>query len=121
MMLLTISIKGMTCGSCVASITNGLESLDGVKSAAISLVTERGAIEFDDNVIKPEEITERVEDCGFDASIIDCGSSGSKSKAHQSSKKETVRLKIYGMTCSSCSNSVEEGLEVLKVLNLPLY
>lgn len=104
----------MTCGSCVASITNGLESLDGVKSAAISLVTERGAIEFDDNVIKPEEITERVEDCGFDASIIDCGSSGSKSKAHQSSKKETVRLKIYGMTCSSCSNSVEEGLRSLE-------
>lgn len=106
-----ISIQGMTCGSCVAAVTNGLESLDGVKSVSISLITERGSIEYDSVKLSSSEIVERVEDCGFDAQLIEDNQENNEQQDKlQKQKLETIKIKIYGMTCSSCSNSVEEGL-----------
>lgn len=115
-----ISIEGMTCGACVAAITNGVEGMNGVSKASISLVTERGAIEYDSSVVTSNEILERIDECGFDAKLL---STQPIENTPNSSSVETsfdnaidpnritdVRLKIYGMTCASCTSSVENVL-----------
>lgn len=40
------SVKGMTCGSCVAIIENVLSSNDGIVNVNVNLVTEKATVEF---------------------------------------------------------------------------
>lgn len=120
----TVAISGMTCGACSASITNNLEALDGITSVAISLVTERGAIEFDPTITSTDKIIQEIEDSGFDANLISSSpisqhsTNDSTSQSLSSSNQEklatqTLKLKVYGMTCSSCSTTVENVLRSL--------
>ncbi|CAN6664855.1 copper-transporting ATPase [Trichomonascus vanleenenianus] len=94
----------MTCGSCVAAITNALEATDGVSEVAVSLVTNQGSVKYSPSVVPVEEILERIEDCGFDAALV------SNDPPQRKSRAEEVKIKVYGMTCSSCSNTVENTL-----------
>lgn len=106
-----ISIEGMTCGACVASIEEGIESIDGVLKASVSLVTERGSIEYDTTKTSPEEIIERVESCGFEAHLLN-------TKEHAplpltQSQRAFATFAIEGMTCGSCVSAVTSGLQEL--------
>ncbi|KAI5957752.1 CCC2 [Candida theae] len=104
-----VSIQGMTCGACSASITEALEKQDGIEKASISLVTEDGLITHSINY-DPQNIITVIEDCGFDAQLqkksILKSSTGSQSEV----LKQTV-LGIVGMTCGACSASITEALE----------
>ncbi|KAG5418545.1 CCC2 [Candida metapsilosis] len=108
-----VSIQGMTCGACSATITEALEKQDGITKASISLVTEDGLITHSVNY-DPKNIITIIEDCGFDAqlqkqqqkSILKPNASTTKSDM----LKQTV-LGIVGMTCGACSASITEALE----------
>ena len=85
-----IRIGGMTCGACVASIESGLKQ-PGIKSVQISLLAERGVIEYEEDWVGPAgetwseaKIAEEVEDIGFDAEIV------------EKSEVEDVELRVYG-------------------------
>lgn len=109
----TYAIEGMTCGACVASITNALQDQPGVVNPAISLVTERGAVEFDPAIVTAEEIRERIEECGFDAkqlSVHSVGANAESAPTPDENYTTEIRLRIYGMTCASCSSSIESAL-----------
>ena len=41
---LTVSIKGMTCSSCVYSIEKNISSQEGIISISVALATEKGKI-----------------------------------------------------------------------------
>lgn len=63
---LTLNIKGMTCGGCVASISNVLKQISGVSSAEVSLEQNRAVISFDPLKVKPAQFKSAIEDAGFD-------------------------------------------------------
>ncbi|WBW71568.1 Golgi copper transporting ATPase Ccc2 [Schizosaccharomyces osmophilus] len=65
-----LNVQGMTCTSCVASIQAMLKSVEGMQQFTVSLLLERAVAVYDMSTISPEDIKERIEDCGFDASII---------------------------------------------------
>lgn len=116
----TLSISGMTCGACSASITNNLKALQGVKNVAISLVTERGAIEFYSTVTDTDKIIEEIQGTGFDATLISTFPIAQQPliptntlSTNAAKKSQTLKLKVYGMTCSSCSNTLENALRSL--------
>lgn len=102
-----VSIQGMTCGSCSASITEALEKLVGVQEVSISLMTSEGSIKHNTNV-QGAQIKEIIEDCGFDAQVI-----SSKPLTGGSEKKDIIvtKLGVSGMTCGSCSASIADSLE----------
>ncbi|HET6269441.1 MAG TPA: cation transporter [Arthrobacter sp.] len=63
----TVNISGMTCGHCVASVTEELQELDGVQEVAVdlnkdgvSVATITSAAELD-----PTEIGEAVAEAGY--------------------------------------------------------
>ncbi|WP_427016544.1 heavy-metal-associated domain-containing protein [Pseudarthrobacter sp. P1] len=63
----TVSISGMHCGHCVASVTEELESLKGVEAVAVELNV--GGISTatitSHLTIPPEEIGEAVAEAGY--------------------------------------------------------
>jgi len=63
----TVNISGMTCGHCVASVTEELQELDGVQEVAVdlnkdgvSVATITSTAELD-----PTEIGEAVAEAGY--------------------------------------------------------
>ncbi|KAJ3733432.1 Cu-transporting P-type ATPase [Lentinula guzmanii] len=93
-----LRIEGMTCGSCVEAIEGMLRPQAGIHSIKVALLAERGVIEFDPKQWSVEKIVEEISDIGFDATAI------------PPSREDEVTLRIYGMTCSSCTTTVESGL-----------
>lgn len=121
----TFTVKGMTCQSCVKSITNALDQLSGVDSVQVSLEDERATIVHDVATVSCEQIIEAIEDCGFDVpttatekkeqpigrkqqSIEKSATAPSSSTKQQEHRQ--VELQVRGMTCASCVNSIERSL-----------
>ncbi|KAI5895407.1 heavy metal translocatin [Schizophyllum commune H4-8] len=94
-------IEGMTCSACVESIEGMLRQQDGIRSVKVALLAERGVVEYDPAVWNPEKIAEEISDIGFDATHI------------PPSSADKIILRIYGMTCSSCTSSIEKGLTAM--------
>lgn len=69
MTTLNVTIDGMTCGGCSASVQRALQSLDGVDSISISLEDGCAIIGFDDTRLTPGAILDAIDDAGFDAVI----------------------------------------------------
>ncbi|SCV06145.1 LANO_0H23090g1_1 [Lachancea nothofagi CBS 11611] len=101
-----LQVQGMTCASCVASITENLERLDGVTDVSVSLATMECRVVFQDPQVTAADVKATIEDCGFDAELI---TEQNKSASGISETKRIV-LKVLGMTCGSCSASIESSL-----------
>ncbi|KAF9278811.1 hypothetical protein BGZ88_000339 [Linnemannia elongata] len=93
-----LSIQGMTCASCVASIEKSLKTAPGLVSIKVALLAERATIEYIEGETTPREIADLIDDIGFEASPI------------VEKRKDQVDLQVFGMTCASCVNSIEGEL-----------
>ncbi|KAL7423999.1 Cu(2+)-transporting P-type ATPase [Cryptotrichosporon argae] len=87
-----LRIGGMTCGACVASIESQIGNLPGIRSVRVSLLAERGVVEYDETYVDDKgapwsetRIAEEVEDVGFDAEVV------------EKSEIVTVELRVYGL------------------------
>ncbi|XP_066991020.2 copper-transporting ATPase 1 isoform X2 [Anabrus simplex] len=65
-----LSIKGMTCSSCVNKIETTVRRMKGVHSAAVALTTQRGRFRYDTETTGPRNIAETIEALGFQATVI---------------------------------------------------
>lgn len=91
----TLSIGGMHCASCVSAVEKSLNSREGVGEASVNLATESATVAFDDQQITEAELREAVEAAGY--SVVD-------------DEIQFRTLKIDGMHCASCVNSVQQVL-----------
>lgn len=96
-----LRIEGMTCGACVESIEGMLRSQAGIHSVKVALLAERGVVEFDPSVWTADKVMNEISDIGFDATLI------------PPARSDVVTLRIYGMTCSSCTSTVETQLSAM--------
>ena len=60
------NVTGMSCAACVARVEKAVNSVEGVKSCAVSLLTNSMGIEGD---ASPEEIIKAVENAGYGAKL----------------------------------------------------
>lgn len=107
------SVKGMTCGACTSAVTNGIQSIAGVEDVSVSLMTERAKVQYNGDLVNAVAIKEGIEDCGFDAEVIEADDNKKHvtfATADVKGQGKIFRLKVMGMTCSTCSNSVEQAL-----------
>ncbi|KAK5170942.1 Cu(2+)-transporting P-type ATPase [Saxophila tyrrhenica] len=110
----TIHVGGMTCGACTSSVEGAFKDVEGVQSFSISLLSERAVIGHTKD-ITPAQLAEIIEDTGFDAEVLETkAAEPATSLQHQASKEHQKRLMtttvaVSGMTCSSCTGSLEEG------------
>ncbi|PIK61833.1 putative copper-transporting ATPase 2-like [Apostichopus japonicus] len=123
-----IDIKGMTCQSCVKTISEKLRENSAISSVNVSLDENNASVEFDRNCLKAEKIVEAIEEMGFEASLANgvkeeiaetshlesTGRGGhhnaTSTKGSTSSldgEEQTCQLRVTGMTCSSCVALIE--------------
>uniref|UniRef100_A0A667HYG1 Copper-transporting ATPase 1 n=1 Tax=Lynx canadensis TaxID=61383 RepID=A0A667HYG1_LYNCA len=65
--LVTISVEGMTCGSCVWTIEQRIGKLNGVYHIKVSLEEKNATIIYDPKLQTPKTLQEAIDDMGFDA------------------------------------------------------
>lgn len=65
----TLSIKGMTCGGCVAAVKLQLKRTEGVTAYEVSLEKARAEVTYDPARTDPKKIAESVSKTGFTASV----------------------------------------------------
>ncbi|KYC48101.1 MAG: putative copper-exporting P-type ATPase A [Candidatus Methanofastidiosum methylothiophilum] len=90
-----IKVTGMTCATCAATIEKSLLNLEGVKKAEVNLAREIASVEYNPQKLRINDINNAVKDAGYDV-------------VH-----ERAILKVGGMTCVMCANSIQNALEKL--------
>lgn len=108
LLITKLTVTGMTCGACLALITEALERLPAVVSASVSNVTDSAVVTHTLEV-SAQEIKEAVEDCGFDAvatSTVALGDAQEESEEH-------VVLQIYGIEDSSDITALQYNVEAV--------
>lgn len=60
-----LKVNGMTCGGCVRSVKNVLESIQGVTSAEVSLEKAQASVTYDPTKADVNRMKEAVTDAGY--------------------------------------------------------
>jgi copper chaperone len=63
---ITMSVKGMSCGGCVASVTRVLKAVPGVTHVAVTLAPGSAKVTFDPAKTGAPALRSAVEDAGYD-------------------------------------------------------
>ncbi|KAL8138915.1 hypothetical protein V2J09_004916 [Rumex salicifolius] len=96
------SVVGMTCSACAGSVEKAVKRLDGIQDAVVDVLNGRAQVIFYSSLVDEEKICEAIEDAGFEASLIE-GESNEE-------LTQVCRIQIKGMTCTSCSSTIESIL-----------
>ncbi|KAK2738391.1 hypothetical protein FQN57_007068 [Myotisia sp. PD_48] len=109
--LANVSITGMTCSSCVGSITRAVEASPHVFKVTIDLLGNSGRIEFEgqDNL---NDIISRINDLGYDATVIDCTSLAEDVSI--SPEIRVIEIRVDGMFCPNCPETVLDALQKIQ-------
>jgi len=63
---ITLKVEGMTCGGCVKSIANALNTYEGIGETNADLDAGTLSVEFDSALIQQPAIERAITDAGFD-------------------------------------------------------
>jgi Cu+-exporting ATPase len=88
----SISITGMTCTTCAATIAKALTKRKGIKQAKVNFASEKASVEYDPAIVKLSQIKDTISQLGYEVAT-----------------KKSI-FPVRGMTCASCVARVEEAL-----------
>lgn len=93
----SLQIQGMTCASCAKTVEKATKKLNGVQESNVNFATEKLNITYDETIVKVKDIQDVVEKAGYKA------------------LSDTVNrvLKVEGMTCASCAQTIEKSIRKL--------
>ncbi len=89
---LQVPVQGMHCTGCAHSIEVALKQKAGMAAASVSYPLAQADLSFDPSRISLQRIQETIADLGF------------------SVPAETMKIGIQGMTCTGCSNGIQQHL-----------
>ena len=64
---ITLSVGGMTCGGCAASVKRALENVAGVAEVSVDLAENCAKIAFNPTQTNEIALRQAIENAGFDA------------------------------------------------------
>ncbi|OIT32579.1 PREDICTED: probable copper-transporting ATPase HMA5 [Nicotiana attenuata] len=96
------SVNGMSCSACAGSVEKAIKRLPGIKEAVVDVLNNKAQVIFYSTFVNEEMIRETIEDVGFEATLI----------IEETNEKtsQVCRIRIKGLTCTSCSTTVESAL-----------
>lgn len=95
---ITLKIGGITCASCATSIESALGAKESVESIMVSPLEGQAVILYKPELIDAKRIKQIIENMGYQVEDI------------QDQNIAVCRIRIKGMACTSCSESVERSL-----------
>ncbi|CCG83416.1 Putative uncharacterized protein [Taphrina deformans PYCC 5710] len=136
-----VPVYGMTCVNCTNAVERAVRQINGVLRAQCDLQRMCVDVTFEKDTTNMHEITEAVEDAGFDTveesdheqkvSLVSTtieyeamsqGNSLETPKPYGSaSRLTTTILAIQGMTCGSCTAAIESQVNSTKVPGLATF
>jgi P-type Cu+ transporter len=90
-----LEITGMSCSTCSGSVEDAVEDLGGVVSASANYATDEGTVKYDPDEVSLGAIYDAIAAAGYEAD------------------SEAETLTVLGMSCSTCSGSVEDAVLAL--------
>jgi len=90
-----LTIRGMSCASCVEKIETGLSKLEGVGEAAVNFAAEKGSVLYDPSRVSVSRIVREIENIGY------------------GTRTEEITIPVRGMSCASCVVKIETQLRSL--------
>ncbi|USZ71269.1 heavy metal translocating P-type ATPase [Natronosalvus halobius] len=90
-----LEITGMSCATCSGTVQDALSDLEGVEEASANFATDEGVVAYDPDVVSLEAIVEAVSNAGYEVAT------------------ETTSIPVMGMSCATCSGTVQEATEAL--------
>ncbi|KAI7976862.1 hypothetical protein EIK77_010093 [Talaromyces pinophilus] len=91
-----LAISGLTCGSCVESITRGLQSLPFITNVVINFLSHSGKVEFEGRE-NAGEIIAKIENLGYNASIHSVSPVNSDVDTVTPTGARTISIRINGI------------------------
>lgn len=92
-------IEGMTCASCASTVEKTASKLSGVNQASVNLASEKLNIEVEEGVFDPKELARQIDAAGYKVVMP---------------QYVTKTFDVLGMSCASCSSTVEKTASKLK-------
>lgn len=115
-----IPVIGMSCSSCSAHVEKKLQSLKGIKTASVSLPMRSASVEYDPEMITPEDMKKEIQAFGYDL-ILDEEKSVTEieNRSYKSLVNKTIAswvLSILSMAVSMSWISIGDKSATLQVL-----
>lgn len=109
-----LPINGMTCQSCVRNIEGNIKTKLGIISIKVNLQEGAGYIEYDPQITDPKQISNEIDDLGFDCTYNNNEKDEDELAANivQNNKSytKTAQISIEGMRCQSCVKNIESNI-----------
>ncbi len=86
-----LTITGMTCANCVATVTKALTKTEGVSEASVNFVTEKATVAFDETKITADKLISIVRDRGYGAALYNPGADLAEQEAAQKHEIAEIR------------------------------
>ncbi|MBB4237931.1 heavy metal translocating P-type ATPase [Rhizobium esperanzae] len=99
--VISLSIEGMTCASCVGTVERALRAVPGVDAVSVNIATEKASISTHAPIDR-DVLVKAVEDVGYSVGAA---------------PSVAVELAVEGMTCASCVGNVERALKAVPGVN----
>ncbi len=90
-----LKISGMHCATCAATVEESLSQVSDVTQAQVNFGTEKAHVEFDPEKVTLGKLEQAVKDAGYDV------------------VNSAVTLKVGGMMCATCVETIETALRSL--------
>ncbi|KAK3056307.1 hypothetical protein LTR09_002814 [Extremus antarcticus] len=103
----TYSIEGMTCSSCIGTVTEAIRSISWVQSVNVSLVTNSATVVLEGKS-HADLVTNTVEDIGYGATLNDVSPVTAEARPHNG--RRSVSIQIHGMYCEHCTGRIIDAL-----------
>ena len=85
-----LSVRGLSCASCVGRVERALHAVAGVTMANVNLATGRATVRHADGVVTIADLVEAVNAAGYDASGVENGGGDAQANRHE---RETIGLR----------------------------
>ena len=92
-----LAVTGMTCASCAARIEKNLNRLDGV-TATVNYATEKATVDYDPQVVGPDELVAAVEAVGYGATVPRATEADDGAPTPETDELEALRQRLLVST-----------------------
>ena len=114
---ITLSLAGLTCASCVQTVTTALEAINGVEEARLSLLTQEAVVFSSGEDLSPARLIEAVQRAGYDCFEGARAYQESLEIIQFKAELKTLRNSFLGFLCCGATiQIVYQLMEVMKSL-----
>ncbi|MDD1715376.1 MAG: copper ion binding protein, partial [Methanolinea sp.] len=90
-----LKISGMHCATCAVNIEKSLSGLGKVENASVNFGTDTASVEYDPSRVSLSDLERVIREAGYEVIF------------------EQATLKVGGMVCATCVETIETALKAL--------